>query len=338
MEVRDHGINISTLSILKVVFIGLLLWLLWIIRDIVLLFLISIIISSAIDPVADFLRKRKIPRGLSVILVYILFLGLLSLVVFLMVPPITQQFQQISQTDLYERFTSQIGVYQENLTHSDWGRALNDSIKEFAGNLGGTLFQTTKGVVTGIVGIITVLTISFYLTAEENGMKNFIKHLAPYKHQAYVTGLVNKIQRKVGSWVLGQLILSVVIFGLTFVGLTFLKVDYALVLALIAGILELIPYIGPFIAAIPAVLFAFLQNPPLALAVLILYVVIQQLENHVIVPVVMSRSVGLNPVLVILAILIGGTLAGIMGALIAIPVVSGLSVFVADMMEANDAA
>ncbi len=335
---RHETLNISTITILKIVFVGLLLWFLWAIRDVVLIFLISIIISSAIDPVADFLHKRKVPRALSVLLVYALFLGMLSLVVFLMVPPITQQFQQISQTDVVDRFTDKLGVYRENLSHSEIGRAINNSIKELAGNLGGTLFQTTKGVVSGLVGIITVLTISFYLTAEENGMKNFIKHLAPYKHQVYVMGLVNKIQRKVGSWVLGQLILSVVIFGLTFIGLTVLKVEYALVLALIAGILEIVPYIGPFIAVIPAAFFAFLQNPPLAVAVIILYLVIQQLENHIIVPVVMSKSVGLNPVLVILAVLIGGSLAGVMGALIAIPVVSGLSVFVQDMMEANEPA
>ncbi|MBX4191642.1 MAG: AI-2E family transporter [Candidatus Doudnabacteria bacterium] len=336
MEERRHGIDISTLTVLKVVFIGLLIWFLWSIRAVILLFLISIIISSAIDPVADFLRKRRIPRALSVLMVYALFLGLLGLVGFLMVPPITQQIDQISKTDLVDRLIDKVGVFRENLTHSEWGRALNDSLKELAGGLSGTLFQTTKGVISGIVGVITVLTISFYLTIEENGMKNFIKHLAPYKHQAYVMGLVNKIQRKVGAWVLGQLILSVVIFGLTFIGLTVLKIEFALVLALIAGITEIIPYIGPFIGAIPAVMFAFLQNPPLAVAVIILYLVIQQLENHVIVPVVMSRSVGLNPVLVILAILVGGSLAGILGGLIAIPVVSGLSVFVQDMMEANE--
>jgi predicted PurR-regulated permease PerM len=336
MAEPHHTVNISTVTLLKVIFVGLLLWFFWTVRDVLLLFLISIIISSAIDPVADFLHKRRIPRGLSVLLVYALFLGMLSLVVVLMVPPINQQFQQISETDVYDRFVSQVGVYQDQLANSELGRGINDSLKNFAGNLGGTIFQTTKGVVSGIAGIIIVLTISFYLTAEENGMKNFIKHLAPYKHQAYVWGLVNKIQRKVGAWVLGQMILSIVIFGLTFIGLTVLKVEYALVLALVAGILEIIPYIGPFIAVIPAAFFAFLQNPPLAVAVIILYLVIQQLENHVVVPMVMSRSVGLNPVLVILAVLVGGSLAGIIGALIAIPVVSGISVFVADMMERND--
>jgi predicted PurR-regulated permease PerM len=335
MNERHETINVSTITLLKIVLIVLLIWFLWAVRDVVLLFLISTIISSAIDPVADFLRKRKIPRGLSVLMVYAVFLGFVALIGFLLVPPITQQFEQISKTDVYDSFIDKIGVYRENLTHSEWGRALNDSIKEFAGNLGGKLFDTTKGVFNGIIAVITVLTISFYLTAEENGMKNFIKHLAPYKHQAYVMGLVNKIQRKVGAWVLGQIVLSIVIFGLTFIGLTLLKVKFALVLALIAGILEIIPYIGPIISAIPAVLFAFLQNPPLAIAVIVLYIVVQQLENHVIVPVVMSRSVGLNPALVILAILVGGSLAGIVGALIAIPVVSGVFVFLNDMMGGN---
>ncbi|HEX9502954.1 MAG TPA: AI-2E family transporter [Patescibacteria group bacterium] len=336
MSERQETINISTLTILKLLFIGLLLWFLWAVRSVVLIFLISIIISSAIDPVADFLHKRRIPRGLSVLMVYALFLGIVALVGFLMVPPITRQFEQISKTDVYGSFIAKIGVYRENLAHSAWGQALSDNIKQLAGNLSNTLFQTTKGVFDGLIGVITVLVISFYLTAEENGMKNFIKHLAPYKHQAYVMGLVNKIQRKVGAWVLGQVILSVVIFGLTFIGLTLLKVEFALALALIAGIFEIVPFIGPFIAVIPAVLFAFLQNPPLAVLVIALYIVVQQLEAHIVVPVVMSKSVGLNPVLVILSVLIGGSLAGIIGALIAIPVVSGLSVFVQDMMEANE--
>jgi predicted PurR-regulated permease PerM len=98
-----------------------------------------------------------------------------------------------------------------------------------------------------------------------------------------------------------------------------------------------VPYIGPFLSAVPAVFFAFLQNPPLAIAVIILYIVVQQLENHIVVPIVMSKSVGLNPVIVILGVLVGGTLGGIIGALIAIPIISGASVFVTDMMEGKTA-
>lgn len=327
---NDKGeVTISTLSILKVLLIALFVWFLFAIREIVLLFIISIIIASAIDPLADFLYRKKVPRALSVLLVYILFFGFIVLIVSLLVPPITQEFKLIAESDFRDEFTSKIGVYKDQL--SGFGETIQNSLKELAGGISGTIFQTTKSVFTGVVSVITVLAISFYLTVEENGMKNLIKHLTPYKHQAYAMKLVYKIQRKIGSWVLGQLILSIVIFGLTFLGLTLLKVEFALVLALIAGLLEIVPYIGPFISVIPAVFFAFLQAPPLALAVLVLYIIIQQLENHVVVPIVMSKSVGLNPVIVILGILIGGTLGGIIGAVIAVPVIAGISVFISDM-------
>lgn len=298
--------------------------------------LISIIISSAIDPLADYLRKKHIPRGLSVLVVYVLVFGLLTLIVSLLIPPITQQFSQIAQSDYYGSISHRLGSFRAALDNFGVGQQIEENIKGFAGTISGALFETTRGVVTGFLSVITVLVISFYLTVEENGMKNFIKNLTPYKHQAYAIRLTNKIQKKIGWWVLGQAILSLIIFGLTFLGLTLLKVKFALVLALIAGVLEIIPYIGPFVSLIPAVFFAFLQNPPLALAVLVLYVLIQQLENHIIVPVVMSKSVGLNPVLVILGILIGGSLGGILGAVLAVPILAGASVFVTDIMEGNE--
>lgn len=337
MSEHHDTINVSTITILKIVLIGLLLWFLWVVRDVLLILLVSIVISSAIDPVADFLYKHRIPRALSVLFVYAVFLGAISLVVFLMVPPITQQFNEIKDANVFGTFTSKIGVYRDNLSHSAVGQAVNNNLKDFANNFGTTVFQTTKGVVFGIISLLTTLVISFYLTANENGMKNFIRHLVPYKHQVYTMRLVNKIQAKMGAWVLGQLILSAVIFGLVFIGLTVLKVKYALVLALLAGLLEIVPFIGPFVSGTVACFFAFIQSPGLAVAVLILWVVAQQLESNIVVPIVMSRSVGLNPVMVILGILIGSTLGGFVGVLLAVPVMSAISVFVADVMEEKEA-
>lgn len=333
----NNTVNISTITVLKVIFIGLLLWFMWAIREVLLLLVISIIISSAIDPLADWLAKRKIPRGLSVFFVYIMVLGMFVAVGMLMAPAIGHQFQELAQSNVIDEFQSKLGVFRDSLNESGIGRSVQENIKSWAEGVSSTVFNTTKGVFTGLLSIITVMTISFYLTVEENGMKNFIKHLTPFKHQAYTAKLITKIQRKMGYWVLGQVILSAVIFGLTYIGLVLLKVEYALVLALIAGVLEIIPYIGPFLALIPALLFAFIQSPGLAIAVVILYVVIQQLENHVIVPVVMSKSVGLNPVLVILGILVGGILGGILGAVIAIPVLSAISIFVSDMLGVGEA-
>lgn len=336
MPEKHETYNISTVSLLKIVLIGLLLWFLWAVRDIMILFIISVIISSSMDPVADFLSRKRVPRALSVLLVYSFFIGILVLITFLLIPPMSQQFRQISEADFYDKFISKVGGYHDELNSTGVGREIENSIRNFAGNFAGTLFNTTKGIITGFISVITILVISFYLTVEENGMKNVIKHLTPYKSQAYVMRLVAKIQKKMGAWVLGQIILSAVIFGLTYIGLVLLKVDYALVLALFAGLLEIIPYIGPILSAIPTVFFAFLQNPGLAVAVIVLYVIIQQLENHIVVPVVMSKSVGLNPVIVILGILIGGSLGGFVGAVIAVPLISGVSVFVSDLMEGEE--
>lgn len=333
MNESQNTVNISTITILKVVFVGLLLFFLFAIRDILLLLLISILISSAIDPLVDFLHKRRIPRALSVLFVYVVFIGIFVLIGVLLAPSISAQFQDLSQSNYFEEFQSRIGIFNNSLGDSSIGRTIQENIKSWAEGFSSTVFNTTKGVLTTAVSIITVLTISFYLTVEENGMKNLIKNLTPFKHQAYASKLINQIQRKMGHWLLGQLILSTLIFGLTYIGLTLLNVKFALVLAVIAGMLEIIPYIGPFLSLIPAVFFAFLQNPALAVAVIILYIVIQQLENHVVVPVVMSKSVGLHPVLVITGILVGGTLGGIIGAIIAVPVISGISVFISSMFN-----
>src|SRR3989338_102662 len=164
MDRETHPIEVSTLTILKVLFILLLAWFLFEIRDILLVFLISIIISSAIDPLADFLHKRRVPRALSVLLVYVLFFGFLALVIALLVPPMTQEFKQISESNFYESFISKVGIYKDTLRNSDFGATISNALKNFANNLSGTIFQTTKGVFTGAVSVITVLAVSFYLT------------------------------------------------------------------------------------------------------------------------------------------------------------------------------
>src|SRR3989339_563486 len=164
-------------------------------------------------------------------------------------------------------------------------------------------------------------------------MKQSIRSLTPSRFQPYLLRLYGRIQLKMGQWLRGQLILSAVIFTLTFIGLTILGVNYALVLAFVAGLFEIIPFIGPWLAAVPAIFFGFLQSPIMGVSVIILYIIIQELENHLIVPKVMSKAVGLNPLIVIIVILIGARLSGITGALIAVPVATAISVFLKDFME-----
>ena len=135
MDRDTHSIEISTVSILKVLLVLLLVWFLFAIREIVLLFIISIIIASAIDPLADFLHKKRVPRALSVLLVYVLFLGLLGLIVSLLVPPIAEEFKVIAESDFQEDFVSKIGIYKDQL--GGLGEAIQNNLRSLAGGISG---------------------------------------------------------------------------------------------------------------------------------------------------------------------------------------------------------
>lgn len=316
----------STKIILKVIFAVLALAFLWVIRDIIVLLLLAVILASALEPLVDYLKKHKIPRPVSVLAVYILVLGLGILIFSLVIPPLVAEFNNL-QNNLPE-LTAKI---QERLPifHSLFGNAnLGDVIRQafYSASGEGSLFSRTLGVFNGVFSVITVLVISFYLVAEQRGMKNFINSLVPARHQERTMGMVMEIQRKMGLWVLGQLILSVFIFAVTFIGLTVLGVKYALFLAMLAGLFEIIPYLGPIISAIPAVFFAAVQNPALVIAVLILYVIVQKTEGYVLVPKIMERTVGTSPLVVLVALLVGFKLAGVLGLLIAVPLVGALTV------------
>jgi predicted PurR-regulated permease PerM len=164
-------------------------------------------------------------------------------------------------------------------------------------------------------------------------MKKFISDLVPPANQSVVISLINKIQRKMGMWVVGQMILSIFIFALTYIGLTILGVENALFLAVLAGLFEVIPYVGPFLSAIPAVFFALIQNPPLVIAVILLYVLIQKTEGYVLVPKVMEKTVGTSPLVVLLALLIGFKVAGILGLLLAVPLAGAVTVVIQEFFH-----
>lgn len=331
-------VNLTTASLIKIVLVALLVFLLYIVRDIIWVLLISMILASAMDPLVEWLyRKAKFPRALSVILVYIAFISFVGMVIYFVVPPMVEQFSKLGvrmeslREDLSLR-TSSLTKILDQLGVTSGFSALGQNFSRWATGF----FQTTVGIFSGIVEVVAVLAISFYLISSESGMKNFVKSLVPFKHQAYAVRLTEKIQNKISRWLLGQLILSGFIFLLTFIGLTILGVKYALALALLAGLLEIIPYLGPILSAVPAVFIAFVQSPPLALFVILLYVVVQQIENFILVPKIMGRTVGANPVIILIAVLVGFKLAGILGVLLAVPIVATVSVFLSDMMEGRE--
>jgi predicted PurR-regulated permease PerM len=149
--------------------------------------------------------------------------------------------------------------------------------------------------------------------------------------------LFNRVQRKMGLWLRGQLILCLIIFALTYLGLSILGVKYALILALIAGLTEFIPYLGPFLGGVPAVFLAFTQSPTLAIFVAILYIIVQQIENNFLTPKIMEKAVGLNPIVSIAAIMVGFSIGGVIGALLSIPVATAAVVVIQDLLHKKQA-
>lgn len=336
------NINITTGAILKIVFVFLALYFVFLIQDVVALLFVALILASAIDPWVDWMQGKKIPRALGILLIYLLAFGIVGGTVYLIIPPIANEFKDLAQN--FPRYMDRILSGFEVLRQYTEQHGLLDNVKNSLGSVGeqlqrtaGNIFSTVSGIFGGILSFFLVLVLTFYMVVEENAVKKLIWSVAPEKHQVYIMHLVNRMQQKIGLWLRGQLILSLSIFVLTYIGLLILGVKYALVLALIAGLLEFIPYLGPTLSAVPAVFLAFTQAPILALFTLGLYYIIQMVENNILVPKIMQKTVGLNPIISISALLIGYKLGGVVGAILSIPVATAVSVFIKDVFDHKEA-
>jgi predicted PurR-regulated permease PerM len=332
---QSQTINISTSTILRVVLILLALIFLYLIRDILMVVFVAVIIAAAINGPVSWLQRHKVPRLLGVIFVYLLLFLLLALIVTLVFPPLAEQIKQLAVH--FPEFMEKIG-----LSVQEWWskyriegglQTLLDRLSSKLTQATSSVFATIIGLFGGLISAIIILVISFYLAVQEKGAKRFLVSLTPSEHQLYLSGLIERIESKIGGWLRGQLLLMLIVGLLTYIGLYLLGVKYALTLALIAALLEIIPYIGPILAAVPAVILSFFQSPFLALLVVILYIVIQQLENYVLVPQVMKRAVGLNPVIIIIVMLIGAKLAGILGIILAVPLAAAVTEFLKDFQK-----
>jgi len=329
-------ISISTGTIIKTILILLILGFLFLIKNVLALFFVAIVMSSAFDPFIDYLQKKKIPRALSIMGVYVVFLTLVGGTFYLLSGPIVEQIRDMSRD--FPQYYQNINQGLDSIGRIDLedNNTVNNGLSFITNNLSKAttgIFSFLISLFGGIISFFIILVITFYLVVEEDGMKRFIRSLTPTRHQPYISQLINKMQLKMGYWLRGQLLLSVIIFFMVFIVLSIFGIKYALILALTAGIFEIIPYLGPLISAIPAVFFAFAQSPSKALLVVLLYFIIQRIENDIIVPKVLGKSIGLNPLVVIFAILIGARVGGAVGALLAVPVVTALSVYFEDLIN-----
>jgi len=311
----SEKIEITAGNIFRVVIALLVLLFAFLIRDVVLLFITALVIVFAFNPLVDWLSKRRIPRFLSTFSIFIIGLGLLGSLSYFIAPPLIQEISEL---------VINLPAYLDQLPF----QLKSDYIQNILEKIPGFLIT----VPSRISSVIVILIIAFYLLAQKHGLKKFLKAFIPVRHQDYAFELSDRIQKKISFWFLGQLTSCLFVGILTFIGLFLLKMPYALLLAIIIGISEIVPF-GPIIGFIPAGILGLAQSPLTGILVGVLYLAIHQIENHIIVPQVMRKAVGLNPVLIILALLIGAKLAGILGLLIAIPFAAALSVLIKDFMS-----
>lgn len=319
-----QAVSISTATFIKAALIVLGLWFLWFIRDIVAIFVASVLLAALIEPFASWFAARRIPRGLAVLIVYTCLLSLTAIFVLLFVPIVSEQGGQLISnfSNSYTQALESLGQVRQFSADYGFSDNLTSSLNALQSGIAdsfGSFFSTVWGMVGGMAATFIVLILSFYMVVEEERMRKYFRSLAPIEYQPYVAHLMKKMSRKMGEWLRGQIILGLIVGVAVYIGLTILGVKYALVLALIAGILEVIPYVGPIISLVPALIVGFAQSPVIGLAVIILYLIVQQFENNILVPKVMQKVTGLNPVISILALLVGLKTGGLAGAILSIP-------------------
>lgn len=265
---------------------------------------------TAFKPWADYFERWHIPRPVSVIIIYILIIGLLSYVITSVIPPLITQSIHLAQ-NLPAYIKSVLPFIQIDV----------QTLTQQIAPLGENIFKVTIGVFSNIIALFTIFMISFYMIVERKYLESHLADFLGAEGARQIVIIIKKSEEKLGAWVRGQLLLAFAIGLFTFIGLTILGIPFTLPLSILAGILEIVPFIGPIISAIPAILVALTFSPLLALTTAAAYFVIQQLEAHIVVPLVMKKTVGIPPLMTIISLMIGGKLAGISGALLAIPVV-----------------
>ena len=331
---KNINISITSGTVVKSILFLVLFWLLWFLQDLVLVILTAVVIASSIEPLTRWLVARKIPRVMSVILIYLSFAFVVFGFFFVLVPPLLDDISGLLSS-LPQYFDS-IEIWKP-VTDIQPDFSIKNIITEFRDSIGGvtgSLFQTISIIFGGVLNFVLIIVLSFYLSVQEYGVVNFLKIVTPIKQEEYIVGLWKRTQAKIGLWMQGQLVLAFIIAVLVYLGLTILGIKYAFFLALLAAVAELIPLFGPVIASLPAIAIGFIDGgTTLGLFVIGFYIIIQQFENHLIYPLVVKKVVGVPPLLVILSLIIGAKLFGFLGIILSVPIAAAIMEFVHDVEE-----
>lgn len=316
------------------------LWTLYLVRGPMLLLYVCALFAAGLTPLVRWIErqrfltigKRRMPKPLAVLVIYATVIGTVTGIGFAVIPQMVQQSQQFVKElpELIDRGQQQLARWGLISPETSFKELLQQS-PIGGGDAVTMVLGTLWGFVGGLFGMITILLLTFYMLVESQRIFDFFVRLFPRDRRRKVAEVSELVTVKVSAWLGGQIFLGFVIGATTAVGLGLMGVPYFFVLALIAGIGEMIPMVGPLISAVPAILVAFTVSPGLALGVAVFFLIQQQLENAVLVPKLMGETVGLNAVTVISALVIGSELLGFSGALLAVPTAAIIQVLVEEL-------
>lgn len=329
-------IDISLRAILKVLGTLLGIGLIYLVRDIVVLFFFVIILVMAMNPIIEQWQK-KTSRPMAVSALFFAVVAIISLIIGLIVPPLISQSLELANN--LPTYAKEIEEFVLSFTPAN-SNILQEALNNLSGQISAlsrNLITATLGIIGGFVTLLTVIVLSIYLLLEENGVEKFFTSLMPHGRKDDIADAINKIGSKLGAWLRGELLLMFIIGAATTIWVALLGLPFALPLGLWAGLMEVLPFIGSVFGAIPIVIIALLDSPIKGLIALALIVVMQQIEATLIVPKVMQKSVGLSPVIIILALLAGAQLFGIVGAILAIPIAATVSVIIQEWPKLSKA-
>ena len=339
MHEKTISIKITPRTVMAILIFVAIGWMMFQIKDVLILIICSIIFALAIAPAKRFLERFKIPGPIAVLLIYIFAFLILAFLLFSMIPILLEQFSLF--IDSVPSILEFVRGFVDVPTLTSGANAIADdvAVSEVFEEVSATLTETIKflgagifGLFGGLLNILLFLLLTFLFAVNPRSLDNFIEVITPANYRNYIDNLWSRTKDKIGHWLQGQLVLVFIIGALTFLGLKVLGVPNALFLASLAGIMELIPIFGPIIAAVPALLMALTTGDfKIVLGTLILFIVIQQLENNLIYPLVVTKVVGISSVLIILSIVIGGTLAGFVGIVISVPIAGAIQEFFSDI-------
>jgi predicted PurR-regulated permease PerM len=341
----DKTIKLIAFAVVLTAGTVVLLWGLYVARTALLVMYVSVLLAIGFAPLVHLIEHQRLvpigsprlPRWLAILAVYLVIVGALIVAGTLVMPPLVSQ-----AADLWTHLPEHIERVQMFLvdrgfvTHTI---TLEEAVRRAPGSTSsavGTVANAFTWTVTTALGMLTVVVLTFYLLIDSRELLAGFVRLFPRDARPRVVEVSGKVSAKVSAWLSGQLILAGTIGVTAAAGLYFLRVPYFYVLAVIAGLGEMVPVIGPVLSAVPAILVALTVSPRTALFVAIFWILQQQLENHLLVPRVMARQVGVSPVIVIAALLIGGAVLGILGAVLAVPTAAILQVVVQELLDERD--